>query len=44
MLRVSFSPTPSSPTYKLTPTEYSETVLFSILNDQIGGKDVVYDL
>jgi hypothetical protein len=31
-------------TYKLTPTEYSETMLFSILNDQIGGKDIVYDL
>jgi hypothetical protein len=31
-------------TYKLTPTEYSETILFSILNDQIGGKDIVYDL
>ena len=31
-------------TYKLTPTEYSETLLFSILNDQIGGKDIVYDL
>src|SRR5262245_35949151 len=24
-------------TYKLTPTEYSETRLFSILNDQVGG-------
>jgi len=31
-------------TYTLTPTEYSETRLFSILNDQIGGKDIVYDL
>ena len=31
-------------TYKLTATEYSETVLFSIVNDQIGGKDIVYDL
>ena len=31
-------------TYKLTPTEYSETLLFSILNDQVGGKDIVYDL
>jgi hypothetical protein len=31
-------------TYQLTPTEYSETRLFSILNDQIGGKDIVYDL
>ena len=31
-------------TYTLTATEYSETLLFSILNDQIGGKDIVYDL
>jgi hypothetical protein len=31
-------------TYKLTATEYSETLLFSILNDQIGGKDIAYDL
>jgi hypothetical protein len=31
-------------TYQLTPTEYRETMLFSILNDQIGGKDIVYDL
>lgn len=31
-------------TYKLTATEYSETLLFTILNDQIGGKDIVYDL
>ena len=31
-------------TYKLTPAEYSETILFSILNDQIGGKEIVYDL
>jgi hypothetical protein len=31
-------------TYKLTPTEYTETRLFSILNDQPGGKDIVYDL
>jgi hypothetical protein len=31
-------------TYKLTSTEYSETILFSILNDQIGGKDMIYDL
>ena len=28
-------------TYTLTPTEYSETRLFSILNDQPGGKDIV---
>lgn len=31
-------------THKLTPTEYSETLLFSISTDQIGGKDTVYDL
>jgi hypothetical protein len=31
-------------TYKLTATEYSETLLFSIVNNQIGGKDIVYDL
>jgi hypothetical protein len=31
-------------TYKLTATEYSETLLFRIFNDQIGGKDIVYDL
>ena len=31
-------------TDKLTSTEYSKTLLFSILNDQIGGKDIVYDL
>ena len=31
-------------TYKLTPTEYSETILFSILHDQIGGKEISYDL
>jgi hypothetical protein len=31
-------------TYKLTATEYSETVLFSIRTDQASGKDVVYDL
>jgi hypothetical protein len=31
-------------TYKLTPTEYSETILFSILNDQIRGKEIVYNL
>jgi hypothetical protein len=30
-------------TYKLTATEYSETRLFSIRTDQIGGKDIVYD-
>ena len=31
-------------TYQLTPTEYSETIVFSILNDQIGGKDIAYDM
>ena len=31
-------------TYKLTATEYSETLLFSIVTNQIGGKDIVYDL
>jgi hypothetical protein len=31
-------------TYKLTANEYSETVLFSVLNDQIGGKEIDYDL
>jgi hypothetical protein len=31
-------------TYKLTATEYSETLLFNIRTDQIGGKDIVYDL
>ena len=31
-------------TYTLTATEYSETRLFSILTDQSGGKETVYDL
>jgi hypothetical protein len=31
-------------TYTLTATEYTETLLFSIRTDQIGGKDIVYDL
>lgn len=31
-------------TYKLTATEYTETVLFSELNDQIGGQPIKYDL
>jgi hypothetical protein len=31
-------------TYKLTSTEYTETVLFSIMNDEIGGKKINYDL
>jgi hypothetical protein len=39
-----FSSRSSVSTYKLTATEYSETVLFSIVNDQISGKDIVYDL
>jgi len=39
-----FSSTSNVSTYKLTATEYSETRLFNIVNDQIGGKDIVYDL
>ena len=39
-----FSSTSHVSTYTLTATEYSETLLFSIVNDQIGGKDIVYDL
>jgi hypothetical protein len=39
-----FSSRSSVSTYKLTATEYTETLLFSIVNDQIGGKDMVYDL
>ena len=31
-------------TYTLTPTEYSETLLFHIRTDQIGGRDPVYDV
>jgi hypothetical protein len=31
-------------TYTLTPTEYTETLLFSIRTDQIEGKEPVYDL
>jgi hypothetical protein len=31
-------------TYTLTATEYSETRLFSVLDDQIDGKDIVYNL
>jgi hypothetical protein len=31
-------------TYTLTATEYTETLLFSIRTDQIGGKDIIYDL
>jgi len=30
-------------TYKLTATDYTETILSSVLNDQIGGKEIVYD-
>jgi hypothetical protein len=39
-----FSSRSAVSTYKLTATEYSETRLFSIVNDQIGGKEIVYDL
>ena len=31
-------------TYTLTATQYMETVQLSIMNDQIGGKNIVYDL
>ena len=31
-------------TYTLTATEYTETLLYSVRTDQIGGKDIVYDL
>lgn len=31
-------------TYKLTATEYTETVLFSIINDEIGGRKINYDV
>ena len=31
-------------TYTLTATEYNETRLFSVRDDQIGGKDIVYNL
>ena len=31
-------------TYTLTATEYSDTRLFGIVNDQIGGKEIVYNL
>ena len=31
-------------TYKLTAAEYSETNLFYIRNDQIGGRQTVYDI
>jgi hypothetical protein len=39
-----FASRSSVSTYTLTATEYSETLLFSIVNNQIGGKDIVYDL
>ena len=39
-----FSSISAVATYKLTATEYSETSLYSIVNDQIGGKEIVYDL
>jgi hypothetical protein len=31
-------------TYTLTGTEYTETLLFHVRTDQIGGKDTVSDL
>ena len=39
-----FASLSSVSTDTLTATEYSETVFFSIRTDQIGGKDIVYDL
>jgi len=39
-----FSSSSNVSTYTLTATEYSETRLFSIVNDQIGGKEIVYNL
>jgi hypothetical protein len=39
-----FSSTSFVSTYKLTATEFTQTLLFSIRTDQIGGKDIVYDL
>jgi hypothetical protein len=39
-----FASTSRVSTYKLTATEYSETLLFHIVTNQIGGKDIVYDL
>jgi hypothetical protein len=39
-----FSSTSRVSTYKLTATESSETLLFHIVNNQIGGQDIVYDL
>ena len=31
-------------TYKLTASEYSETAIYSITNDEIGGQEINYDL
>jgi hypothetical protein len=31
-------------TYKLTETEYTETIIFSILNDEISGKGLTYTM
>jgi hypothetical protein len=31
-------------TYKLSGTEYGETLLFRVISDQIAGKEIVYDL
>ena len=39
-----FSSISAAATYKLTATEYSQTRLFGIVNDQIGGKEIVYNL
>jgi hypothetical protein len=39
-----FSSSSNVSTYTLTATEYSETRLFSIVSDQIGGKEIVYNL
>lgn len=30
--------------YELTPIQYTETIIFSIMNDEIGGKQINYDL
>src|SRR5438105_2347011 len=30
--------------YKLTPTQYTETNLYCLMNDEIGGKTLQYDL
>jgi hypothetical protein len=31
-------------TYKLTATEYTEAIVLSIMNDQVHGKELTYDL